>query len=175
MKKRQSQTWQWIATYLKLAQFQQFVLPHLVIGRRGPAPSLSLHAIFNHQLAAGYFSCRICLEPAAGCCFREEACHGLKSDRFGGRNGAKPAMAMDSHAFEPGAVRTICLAPPGREASRSSTQTGFACHLQLPPAAAVPGLSVEGTAYRHRPGRLPRNSLHAHLPDVSALAGAGLL
>ena len=50
----QSQHWQWIPTYLNLTQFTQFVLPHLIIGARGPAPNLSLHAIFNYLLVAGF-------------------------------------------------------------------------------------------------------------------------
>jgi hypothetical protein len=30
--------------------FEQFVLPHLSRGRRGPAPTLGLHKIFNYIL-----------------------------------------------------------------------------------------------------------------------------
>jgi len=37
-----------LPTQLGLAQFEQFVLPHLSIGRRGPAPKLGLHKIFNY-------------------------------------------------------------------------------------------------------------------------------
>jgi hypothetical protein len=37
-----------IPTELNLEQFRQFVLPHLTVGRRGPAPKLSLHALFNY-------------------------------------------------------------------------------------------------------------------------------
>jgi hypothetical protein len=36
-----------IPTELSLEQFGQFVLPHLTVGSRGPAPKLSLHALFN--------------------------------------------------------------------------------------------------------------------------------
>jgi hypothetical protein len=36
-----------IPTELSLEQFRQFVLPHLTVGRRGPVPKLSLHALFN--------------------------------------------------------------------------------------------------------------------------------
>jgi len=39
-----------LPTQLGLAQFEQFVLPHLSIGRRGPAPKLGLHKIFNYIL-----------------------------------------------------------------------------------------------------------------------------
>jgi hypothetical protein len=84
-----SQQWQWIPTQLSLVQFEQFVLPHLVEGRRGPSPKLSLHAIFNYILRLLY-------------------------------------------------------------------------------------LSVEGAADCHQPGRLSGSALHAHLPDVPVLAGAGL-
>lgn len=53
-----SQQWQWIPTQLSLAQFEQFVLPHLVMGRRGPVPKLSLHAIFNYILRLLYLGCQ---------------------------------------------------------------------------------------------------------------------
>jgi hypothetical protein len=46
-----------IPTQLGFAQFEQFVLPHLSVGRRGPAPKLSLFKIFNYileQLYMGY-------------------------------------------------------------------------------------------------------------------------
>ena len=39
-------------------QFEQFVLPHLSTGRRGPAPKLSLHAIFNYILQQLYVGCQ---------------------------------------------------------------------------------------------------------------------
>src|SRR4051794_12189783 len=50
--------WQWIPTHLTLAQFTQFVLPHLVVGRRRPAPKLSLHATFNYLLRLLYMGCQ---------------------------------------------------------------------------------------------------------------------
>jgi hypothetical protein len=34
------------------SQFEEFVLPHLSRGRRGPPPTLSLHKIFNYILPA---------------------------------------------------------------------------------------------------------------------------
>ena len=34
----QSQQWQWILTHLTLEQFEEFVLPHLNLGSRGPQP-----------------------------------------------------------------------------------------------------------------------------------------
>ena len=40
------------------AQFEQFVLPHLSRGRRGPAPKLTLHKIFNYILQALYMGCQ---------------------------------------------------------------------------------------------------------------------
>jgi hypothetical protein len=36
-----------IPTQLAVEQFEQFVLPHLSAGSRGPAPKLSLHKIVN--------------------------------------------------------------------------------------------------------------------------------
>ena len=47
-----------IPTELNLEQFQQFVLPHLTVGRRGPAPKLSLHALFNYILKLLYLGCQ---------------------------------------------------------------------------------------------------------------------
>lgn len=47
-----------IPTQLGLAQFEQFVLPHLSIGRRGPAPKLGLHKIFNYILLLLYLGCQ---------------------------------------------------------------------------------------------------------------------
>src|ERR1700744_1202042 len=46
--------WQGIPTELSLEQFRQFVLPHLSIGSRGPAPKLSLHALFGYILKVLY-------------------------------------------------------------------------------------------------------------------------
>jgi hypothetical protein len=43
---------------LSLKQFEQFVLPHLSRGRRGPAPTLALHTIFNYTLPLLYTSCQ---------------------------------------------------------------------------------------------------------------------
>ena len=53
-----SQRGQAIPTKLSLAQFEQFVLPHLSVGSRGPAPKLSLHAIFNYILRLLYIGCQ---------------------------------------------------------------------------------------------------------------------
>jgi transposase len=50
--------WQWIPTYLTRAQFTQFVLPHLLVGCRGPAPKLELYAIFNYILRLLYLGCQ---------------------------------------------------------------------------------------------------------------------
>ena len=47
-------SWQAIPTKLSEAQFEEFVLPHLSRGRRGPPPTLSLHKIFNYILKALY-------------------------------------------------------------------------------------------------------------------------
>jgi transposase len=54
----QSQSWRWIPTYLTLEQFNEFVLPHLPIGRRGPEPKLSLHTIFNYILKFLHTGCQ---------------------------------------------------------------------------------------------------------------------
>jgi len=54
----QTQQRQGIPTHLTLEQFDQFVLPHLHIGSRGPQPKLSLHAIFNYILKLLYLGCQ---------------------------------------------------------------------------------------------------------------------
>ena len=54
----QPQSWNWIPTHLTLEQFEQFVLPHLCIGSRGPQPKLSLHVIFNYILKLLYLGCQ---------------------------------------------------------------------------------------------------------------------
>ena len=50
--------WQSIPTKLSKAQFEQFVLPHLSRGRRGPPPTLPLCKIFNYILQALYMGCQ---------------------------------------------------------------------------------------------------------------------
>ncbi|TCG03792.1 transposase [Paraburkholderia steynii] len=50
--------WQVIPTKLSLEQFEQFVLPHLSRGRRGPPPTLALHKIFNYILQVLYMGCQ---------------------------------------------------------------------------------------------------------------------
>ena len=53
-----SKHWQRIPPHLSLAQFTQFVLPHLIVGARGQGPKLSLHVIFNYLLRLLYMSCQ---------------------------------------------------------------------------------------------------------------------
>src|ERR1700753_2524596 len=50
--------WQEITTELSLERFQEFVLPHLSVGSRGPAPKLSLHTLFNYILKLLYLGCQ---------------------------------------------------------------------------------------------------------------------
>jgi hypothetical protein len=54
----QSQVRQRIPTSLTLEQFEEFVLPHLPKGSRGPQPKLSLQAIFNYILKLLYLGCQ---------------------------------------------------------------------------------------------------------------------
>src|SRR5258708_26919805 len=56
MAKRQPR--QGIPTNLSVVQFEQFVLPHLSKGSRGPATQLSFHAIFNYILRLLYLGCQ---------------------------------------------------------------------------------------------------------------------
>jgi len=50
--------WQAIPTKLSIEQFEEFVLPHLSRGRRGPLPTLSSHKIFNYILQLLYMGCQ---------------------------------------------------------------------------------------------------------------------
>ena len=54
----QSQSRQGIPTHLTLEEFEEFVLPHLHLGRRGPQPKLALHVIFNYILKLLYLGCQ---------------------------------------------------------------------------------------------------------------------
>src|ERR1700686_4421916 len=53
-----SQGGQAIPTQLGRVQFEQFVLPHLSVGSRGPAPKRSLFKIFNYILRQLYMGCQ---------------------------------------------------------------------------------------------------------------------
>jgi hypothetical protein len=50
----ETQRWQAIPTQLERAEFEQFVLPHLSIGSRGPAPKLSLYKRLTRNVPATY-------------------------------------------------------------------------------------------------------------------------
>ena len=54
----ETRRWQTIPTQLELTEFEQFVLPHLVPGSRGPAPKLSLYKLFNYVLKILYLGCQ---------------------------------------------------------------------------------------------------------------------
>ena len=54
----QSKQWQGIPTSLSLQQFDEFVLPHLTRGSRGPHVKLTLHKIFNYILLQLYLGCQ---------------------------------------------------------------------------------------------------------------------
>ena len=53
-----AQSRQGIPTHLTLKQFEEFVLPHLHTGSRGPQPKLALHVIFNYILKLLYLGCQ---------------------------------------------------------------------------------------------------------------------
>lgn len=53
-----TQSWQEIPTHLTTQQFEEFVLPHLCTGSRGPQPKLSLYVIFNYILKLLYLGCQ---------------------------------------------------------------------------------------------------------------------
>jgi hypothetical protein len=55
--------WQAIPTKLSASQFEEFVLPQLSRGRRGPPPTLSFHKIFNYIPKALYMGCQWMMLP----------------------------------------------------------------------------------------------------------------
>ena len=56
MAKRQRQ--QGIPTELTVTQFEEFVLPHLTVGKRGPVSKLSLYRSFGYILKFLYIGCQ---------------------------------------------------------------------------------------------------------------------
>lgn len=54
----ESKPLQAIPTNLTRAQFEEFVLPHLKMGTRGPQPKLSFHVLFNYILKLLYLGCQ---------------------------------------------------------------------------------------------------------------------
>ena len=50
--------WQEIPTEPSLERCEEFSLPHLTVGKRGPAPELSLHARFNYILKLLCLGCQ---------------------------------------------------------------------------------------------------------------------
>jgi transposase len=53
-----SQVYQWIPTRLRETEFDQFVLEHLLLGKRGPKPKLPLRNFFNYILYVLHTGCQ---------------------------------------------------------------------------------------------------------------------
>jgi hypothetical protein len=53
-----SPSWQVIPVKLSVEQFEEFVLPHLSLGRRGPPPTLAVHKIFNYIPQVLHMGCQ---------------------------------------------------------------------------------------------------------------------
>ena len=49
-----SKSWQGIPTNLTPEQFEEFILPHLKTGTRGPQPKLDSYVMFNYILKLLY-------------------------------------------------------------------------------------------------------------------------
>jgi hypothetical protein len=47
-----------IPVSLTVKQFEEFVLPHLTIGKRGPAPKMSLFQSFSYVMKLLYMGCQ---------------------------------------------------------------------------------------------------------------------
>lgn len=48
----------WIPTELSLADFNEFIFPHITIGRRGPKPKISYFKMFNYFLYLMHTGCQ---------------------------------------------------------------------------------------------------------------------
>jgi len=53
-----SKSWQGIPTNLTPEQFEEFILPHLKTGTRGPQPKLDSYVMFNYILKLLYLGCQ---------------------------------------------------------------------------------------------------------------------
>jgi hypothetical protein len=65
---------------LTVEQFDEFVLPHLTIGKRGPVPKLSQFKSFGYVMELLYMDCGV-VEPAAT--IRVSA-HAMRSQQVSG-------------------------------------------------------------------------------------------
>ena len=50
--------WREFPTELSLERFEEFILPHLTVGSRGPAPDIIPSALFNYILKLLYLGCQ---------------------------------------------------------------------------------------------------------------------
>lgn len=48
----------WIPTKLSLSDFNEFIFPHITIGRRGPKPKISYFKMFNYFLYLMHTGCQ---------------------------------------------------------------------------------------------------------------------
>jgi hypothetical protein len=87
---------QGIPTNLDLRQFEEFVLPHLSVGSRGPAPKLSLHKIFNFILQILYLGCQWKELPIES---DSEGCPEILTREFIVSGGAGKPMAVSIRFF----------------------------------------------------------------------------
>lgn len=53
-----SKKYQSIPTHLKEAEFNEFILPHLTRGTRGPSKKVPFHRLFNYILKLMYTGCQ---------------------------------------------------------------------------------------------------------------------
>jgi hypothetical protein len=95
-----------------------------------------------------------CLRAVPGADFWLATPDRVESRFLDSANDLKPMLASYSNEIEPGAVRAGVLPHLGR-VRRGPLHAGFAQGLQLRPARAVYGLSVEDIADRKECKRLP--------------------
>ncbi|MDD2920501.1 hypothetical protein [Rhodoferax sp.] len=127
---------------------------------------MSFKSWFSFSSGCGFFEDPNWLEDRINIGFWGNRSIAAKYARFGRRNGAEQALAMDSNEFESPAVRGICLAAPAAWAP-ATCQTDVAQDFQLHLAAALHGVPMEIAANCKSVRWTTRNPLHQHLPYFS--------
>src|ERR1700753_3908608 len=99
-----SEQWRSIPTELSLEQFRQFGLPHLSIGSRGPAPKLSLHALFGYILKLLYMGCQWKELPIAKDRDGHPEIHNIRIDGAFRRRQARITVEPNGYAVGSGGI-----------------------------------------------------------------------
>ena len=152
------QRWQPIPTQLELAEFERFILPHLAPGRRGPAPKLGLHKIFNYVLKHVYLGCP-----------RKELPIGKDSRRWhhgGGEKGRRQPRLQRAKEGEGRQGRRLLRSP----VQRDRAARGCGGQLQRSPAAEGVLSQISRADMRHLRTRLGLSRQRIELPSETHFA-----